>query len=127
MSKVDWSGELELMDGTPVHLDPEMPAPDSDGDYWVVRDDGEEIGRFPTRCFHKDGSDEHNGSFYIRNRATPEAPAAQPEPPKTLRDEFAMAALTGIDEWVLGVSEVAELAYRVADAMMAERKKGIEQ
>lgn len=128
MSEIDWSKLIELMDGTPVHLDPEMPGPDSDGDYWVVRDDGEKIGQFPTRCFHEDGSDEHDGSFHIRNRA--DFAAAQPAPAKTLRDEFAMAALTGMlanpecdtDRFLLG-----RCAYEYADAMMAERKKGIEQ
>lgn len=121
MSKVDWSGELEAVsdDGRVV---PAEFILDDDGDhqpifaqvgeskFWANRD-GEVLGT----------------EWTIRNRAKPEAPTTQQKPPKTLRDEFAMAALMGINEWVLSASEVAELAYRVADAMMAERKKGIEQ
>ena len=52
---------------------------------------------------------------------------------KTLRDEFAMAALTGmelhhfingdIDGMEKYFSRVAEIAYKYADAMMKEREK----
>ncbi len=53
------------------------------------------------------------------------------EPVKTLRDEFAMAALTGIvgGYWGteqmsgLGPSEFADEAYQIADAMLAARKE----
>ncbi len=46
---------------------------------------------------------------------------------KTLRDEFAMAALTGIlanlyDE-IVDIKNVAESAYAVANQMMEQRKK----
>lgn len=51
-----------------------------------------------------------------------------PDPaPKTLRDEFAMAALAG---WAAnqptnwGWDDVATASYKLADAMMAERQKG---
>ena len=44
---------------------------------------------------------------------------------KTLRDEFAMAALTGLiaDPTGPNYSDVPEKAYRFADAMMKERMK----
>lgn len=45
-------------------------------------------------------------------------------PPKTLRDEFAMAAITGCVLESGTAAWFAELAYRIADAMMAERAKG---
>ena len=50
-----------------------------------------------------------------------EANAEQP----TLRDRFAMAALTGIGADVAkrSVNESVALAYRVADAMLKERAK----
>lgn len=48
------------------------------------------------------------------------------------RDRFAMAALTGLlatpDRLSsIGAKELARLAYKVADAMEAEREKGPEQ
>lgn len=48
-------------------------------------------------------------------------------PEKTLRDEFAMAALTGILEnsasFSLPSKDLAEISYRLADAMLAARKE----
>tara|TARA_B100000519_G_scaffold198526_1_gene208083 strand:- start:247 stop:555 length:309 start_codon:yes stop_codon:yes gene_type:complete len=61
------------------------------------------------------------------------APAAEPEGPaaeaKSLRDEFAMAALTGIiSGWgpgaPLSADRAAAMSYGTADAMLAERAKG---
>ena len=54
--------------------------------------------------------------------------AKMPYPPTdqpTLRDRFAMAALTGIgaDAIERGINESVALAYRVADAMLKERAK----
>lgn len=44
---------------------------------------------------------------------------------KTIRDEFAMAALTGLATHPdLKLSDAAGIAYRAADLMLAERKKG---
>ncbi len=45
---------------------------------------------------------------------------------KTLRDEFAMAALTGLFSWQVMQSweSMAVSAYSIADAMLAEREKG---
>ena len=39
----------------------------------------------------------------------------------TLRDQFAMAALTGMLMRSVGYEETAEKAYKFADAMMKER------
>ncbi len=49
-------------------------------------------------------------------------------PPKTLRDEFAMAALTGllnIPTWPEGIRNmgVAKASYELADAMLAARQQ----
>jgi excisionase family DNA binding protein len=56
-------------------------------------------------------------SFKIKHTIDPE--------PFTLRDQFAMAALTGImakhESW-FSPQERAELAYELADAMMKERE-----
>lgn len=47
-----------------------------------------------------------------------------PERP-TLRDQFAMAALTGFAAMVIDTSDdrIAAMAYTLADAMMKERSK----
>jgi hypothetical protein len=55
----------------------------------------------------------------------PEPPAPSP---KTLRDEFAMAAMSGLLQWFgnTDMSETpkrAKICYQVADAMMKEREK----
>lgn len=47
--------------------------------------------------------------------------------PETMRDRFAMAALTGLimhggDNWCSGMSDAVAMAYRYADAMMEARK-----
>ena len=42
---------------------------------------------------------------------------------KTLRDEFAMAALTGLIVKFSGSALEAEYAYKIADAMMKAREK----
>lgn len=54
-------------------------------------------------------------------------------PAKTLRDEFAMAALAGLmsatnqdGQWTAYVSAAAEWAYEAADAMLSARKEGAE-
>lgn len=49
-------------------------------------------------------------------------------PPKTLRDEFAMAALDIAAErpGTKDAAGLAKVAYEVADAMLAERSKGRE-
>jgi len=46
------------------------------------------------------------------------------EPRKTLRDEFAMAALAGMlaDPKVLANKETAQAAYRMADYMLKTRE-----
>ena len=41
---------------------------------------------------------------------------------KTLRDEFAMAALGGINTKEFNPNEIAEKAYAIADAMKEKRK-----
>ena len=41
---------------------------------------------------------------------------------KTLRDEFAMAALGGINTKDFNPNEIAKKAYELADAMMEKRK-----
>jgi hypothetical protein len=50
---------------------------------------------------------------------------AQAKQKKTLRDEFAMAAIGAViqKKSVLEVNTAAEIAYCVADAMMRERMK----
>ena len=58
---------------------------------------------------------------------TPPADAPAPEA-KTLRDEFAMAALTGllanaVDDGSMGAEDWASDAYLFADKMMEARKK----
>jgi hypothetical protein len=47
------------------------------------------------------------------------------EPPLTLRDKFAMAAMTSvINDLGTNIGEViAEYSYMIADAMIAERRK----
>ena len=61
------------------------------------------------------------------NQQKPKQVQEDREPPETLRDRFAMAALTG--DWANdrnSGSHVCDLAiryYSMADAMVAERKK----
>lgn len=62
--------------------------------------------------------------WFIRNVAEEVSNAEEVAPPKTLRDEFAMAAIIGCVLESGTAAWFAELAYRIADAMMAERVKG---
>lgn len=51
---------------------------------------------------------------------------ADPHPPKTLRDEFAMAAMQGLlsdPTFDAKPEDVADIAYDHADAMLRERMK----
>lgn len=120
---IDWSKPLELMDGTPVRLDPDERAPDEFGGHWVCREDGKLItcpGGMEWCSLSIEPNGEFEGKAFVRNRAEP-----TPET-LTLRDQFAMAALTGImatdsdgehaEEWV------AKRAYHLADAMLTARK-----
>jgi len=124
---IDWTKPIEFMDGTPVVLAKhgldygDCTNPDDDGDYWTV-EEGEEEDAINTDCFRFDGTRYPGGKVEVRNRAAPT------EQPKTLRDEFAMAALTWIPrpKWggPLDSVCVASEAYDIADAMMAERERG---
>ncbi len=137
---IDWTKPLELMDGTPVVLDPEIAGnPDRDGDYWIVREDGEKIQlsepncQYRTMCVRSNGMEESIDVQIVRNRAEP---AAAPEievgnisfssvsEVATLRDQFAMAALTGFarGKTVKLPDQMAELCYLYANAMMQARK-----
>lgn len=114
---IDWTKPLELIDGTPVRLFPyARRQPDCGGDYhvdvgygddnlWFVREDG-------TR----------DGAPFLRNRQ-PAAELVVPTPERpTLRDRFAMAALTGIlSRSVFAGAGGAREAYAMADAMLAAR------
>lgn len=123
---IDWTKPLELMDGTPVVLAKhgreygDCTNPDGDGDYWIIKE-GDAEDAINAGCYHFDGTGLGVGKMAIRNRAAPT------EQPKTLRDEFAMAALQGM---VTGPQQpwkpeiVAGEAYALADAMMAERERG---
>ena len=124
---VDWNKPLELMDGTPVVLadrngrDWGGTNPDSDGHYWVKLPNGYQ------RCVGDDGVGD------IRNRAEP---AATPEievgnvsfssvsEVATLRDQFAMAAISGVmtNDPEITDDGLANDCYRIADAMMQARK-----
>lgn len=55
--------------------------------------------------------------------ATPATPATSPQAAPTLRDQFAMAALTGLlaSEDMIDEDKAATLAYDCADAMLAAR------
>lgn len=74
---IDWSKPLELLDGTPVKLDPTGLGgknPDRDGDWWIVREDGERItatdgGRYRSMCVHPNGCEEQTDTVVVRNRA----------------------------------------------------------
>lgn len=53
----------------------------------------------------------------------PVVPSPEPERP-TLRDQFAMAALTGVlDEYGVGHRDIAAMTYKIADDMMKARSK----
>lgn len=121
---VDWTKPIELHDGTPVWLAHRGyhggPNPDDDGHYWIEGEDGYR------ECL---GSSEFAASK-VRNRIEPVSATAElariklPEQP-TLRDQFAMAFLTGqafnVTIWL--PEKMAEQAYMYADAMLVERAK----
>lgn len=77
---IDWSKPLELADGTPVRLGPHVPewapycngpngTPDTEGDYWVEREDGEPMSLgMPSVCVAADGSIGFRGLTWVRNR-----------------------------------------------------------
>lgn len=78
---IDWTKPLELIDGTPVKLEPHDPTtglrtngpngePDSDGDYWIVNEDGSPIDG-GSYCLHPDGRDCDYGPVRVRNREQP--------------------------------------------------------
>lgn len=128
---IDWTKPIETEDGTPLVLAQHGESygdntnPDSDGYYWVMIEGATETA-YNTYCHTPNGT-RANGKFgRIRNRAEPvavEPVAATPQPaPKTLRDEFAMAALACSPD-VLVPGSAAARAYRIADAMMAERER----
>lgn len=87
MSEVDWSGELELMDGTPLVFSSigfhAKNNPDSDGDYWIVREDGGEIFSLILEedvreiCINPNGCEEGTETQIVRNRTTPKTPLEQ--------------------------------------------------
>lgn len=116
MNDIDWNKPLELMDGTPVTAvmgsasGPPGVGPSKDTSHrWLLGVPGYPYG------YHVLG----DNPSYLRNRKeVAEAP--------TLRDQFAMAALTGFcaphDEDWEDYETMAIHAYRVADAMMEARK-----
>lgn len=119
---IDWTKPLELMDGTPVvpyYSDRSTGWPDEAGQYHVAETNERLVG-----FFNEDGSlypysgVSEDTRFRVRNRD--ETPA------KTLRDEFAMAALDGVCYENGTAERMATLnatqAYAIADAMMAARK-----
>lgn len=141
---IDWTKPLELMDGTPIRLSDRNGKdfggtnPDRDGDYWIEREDGLPTDLGPgERCVSLAGTFVQT----IRNRAEPAATPTDDEIPQhiykrvgevelfqsgaTLRDQFAMAALTGIlagADVNMDVDELVKQAYWAADAMMQARK-----
>lgn len=79
---IDWTKPLELIDGTPVILEPHDPngisgngpnrTPDRDGDYWVVRLDGKKFfNHCGYLCIHADGCGEGTRTPAVRNREQP--------------------------------------------------------
>ena len=67
--------------------------------------------------------DDESGEDLIAEYTEPDSVPFAPE--KTLRDEFAMAALTGMlaDSTLCGVpsKDLADISYLLADAMLAQR------
>lgn len=147
---IDWTKPLELMDGTPVRLQTvkELDGlyssnPDDDGDYWIIGMNGERL-RGVMHCQDPDTDEVRNRAETGKARTDAKPRKAVPGKarpcgvkigkgskvaPKTLRDEFAMAALTGI--LASGVNLVdwagdtpGRRAFAIADAMMAARQGG---
>lgn len=111
---IDWNKPLELLDGTPVMVvmgsasGPPGVGPSKDTSHrWLLGHP-----EYPCGCHVSE-----NDPSWLRNRK-------EVEP--TLRDQFAMAALTGFcapdDDWE-DYETMAIHAYRVADAMLAARDK----
>lgn len=135
---VDWSKPIELDDGTPVNVD---RGPNDKGNYLVemnghpFRRDG--VGVRLRWWYGADGVPPGGDPavyYTIRNASETGKPAEEVMSTKTLRDEFAMAALSGMmaspsvppcgDDYPENYDRFAHLAGRLADAMMAERAKG---
>lgn len=76
VSAIDWTGPLELSDGTSIRLvaDSEVGVvwggtnPDAEGDYWIARADDQPIMGQRTWCFSPEGADDFIG-LTVRNRA----------------------------------------------------------
>ena len=119
---VDWTKPIEAVrksDGRVVQLE-----------FYRIRDGYYMTTESPCHAetnfyWNKDGSDpcvnpNIDSEWFIRNRVDDPMPNFE-HAPKTLRDEFAMAALAGIaaDHYP---DSAAVLAYEFADAMMEARK-----
>lgn len=69
---IDWAAPLELLDGTPVRLETAQELaglyggtnPDEDGDYWIIGEDGRNLG--VCQCVAFDGTD--GDKPIVRNR-----------------------------------------------------------
>lgn len=110
---IDWTKPIELGDGVPVSV--ECADNWLLGLPWIIRDDGEKISGFDALWA---GDADHYG-VVIRNRAQ----CLDAETP-TLRDQFAMAALATMRENEQPHRAIAQRAYAITDAMLAERNKG---
>lgn len=141
MTQIDWTKPIEAEDGTPLVLAQhgmrfgDNTNPDADGDYWVLSEDEPEETGYNTNCVPHGWSQDLGK---IRNRGAEPLvglwAAAAPRdrftdtthmPAKTLRDEFAMAALTGMLASDMDAEDAtfARASYTFADAMMLERSK----
>lgn len=85
-------------------------------DFRIIDEDGERINCLWNCCPHI------NGGNWTRIEEDGEAPQTEQ---KTLRDEFAMAALTGVlaSESRDSRENFAAACYKMADAMLEARKK----
>ena len=118
---VDWAKPIEAVrksDGRVVPMTFVWTDPESWNRYTEECPDPERINH----GWKEDGSDCcHWNEWYIRNRV--EGDISTPEhSPKTLRDEFAMAALAGLAAGHYPHQAAAVLAYEYADKMMEARK-----